>query len=338
MNYNKINKKHIAGGLDGIVSIVCDYIKCGDKPFIKKQILKSDEIAIKGLENFSVMELADVIRYMAMGILNDGCDSDYITNNLVGDIQLFGGGETNLEKSQTFITNSNLEDEEKETMLDYLIESNFTFSLHEIFVDIFIENYPEYFKIISFVKNFSLEKEYRLSELKIILDELNKAIDKNEELLKPKIPNHIRKCAKFANNSYRTCLTEINKNLSQYVNLLGNKLYGIDVKPNHRRDTIIKLCDPSKINIFSDYEQRLATKDFISNDFTSWNKEPIDFITFYRFCEENDVFSERHKTKSSGVKLLRELYNYNYGTSLDAPNKRKSKVKTSDIKTKYYFL
>ena len=68
MNQNKIDKKHIAGGVDGFVSIVSDYIKCGDKPFIKKQILKSDEITIKGLGNFNVMELADIIRYMAMGI------------------------------------------------------------------------------------------------------------------------------------------------------------------------------------------------------------------------------------------------------------------------------
>ena len=133
-------------------------------------------------------------------------------------------------------------------------------------------------------------------------------------------------------------MTTINKNLSQYISLLGNKLYGIDVKPNHRRDIIKKLCDPSKMDVFSDYEQKLATRGFISNDFNSWSKEPIDFITFYRFCEENNIFSERHRTKSSGVKLLRELYDYYEGTSLDVPNKRNTKVKTSDIKALFHFL
>lgn len=333
----KISRKQIAGGIDGIVSIVCESIKCIDRPMIKKQILKSDDIVIDGLENFDVMNLATIIRYIANGVFDYG-DSDYIDETLKGEIYLFGGGDTHQEKSQIFINSSSLQSDEKKILIEKIKESVFRFSLCEIFNSIFVESYPDFFDIIQFVSDSKLEKEYRLSELSKTLDELHRSIDKNSEIIKSKFPKHIEICAKIANKSYNKCLQEIEKNLSAYTNLLGNKLYGIEVTHNHREDIIKNLCDPSKIDTFLEYEQKIALRGYISENFSSWNKKPIDLVKFYRFCEGRKVIHYRHKTKKSGIKLLRELYNYYEGLSIDEPNKQEARTKMPDINATFYFL
>ncbi|MFL0114063.1 hypothetical protein V2594_14655, partial [Tenacibaculum maritimum] len=334
-----LDLKLIKGGVDGFVSIIRNHIKCNDRLLIKKQIIKSDDIFIKGLENFDVLDLAEVVRYIAYGVLDIDSESDYISENLKGDIFLFGEGETHFDKCKIFIEKSSLEDDEKEMLVNVVEKSEFNFSFLEILKD-FFENpyYPEYYKIISYVTNLSIEKEYRLTQLNIVLDELQKAINKNDEILSVKSPNHLKGYARIANNYYQKNLDKINESLSQYVNLLGNRLYGLEVKARSREEIIKELCDLSKVEQFLKYEEKLVYRGYISNDYNKWNKKPVDFISFYKFCEDKLIFHRRHELRSSGVKLLRELYSYEDGNSIDAPNKRNSRITKSDYKAKYFFL
>ena len=334
----KYNTELIIGGLSEIAKFISEDLKCKDTSKVKKMLLKSDNIELKGLEDFDVFDLGEIIRYMAHGVFENIYSSDYIEENLKGSTDLFAGGNTNLEKCQTFLKNSTLEEEDKEELMALLPDFEVNFSLYETIHKHYIEDYPEYFQIISYVLDINLELEKRLTTLDGTLRSLHKAIDKNLELLKPNAPPHLSICAKILNDSHENCLKAINSSLFEYVNKLGNPLYGFQKRTNSRKDLLAKLCDPSNIDLFLKYEKELANKGIISKNLDYWNDTPKKFLGFYIFCQNKFIFFERHRPKSSGVKILRELYDYEDGSSMDVPNKRNSRVSDAFVKSEYYYL
>ena len=91
------------------------------------------------------------------------------------------------------------------------------------------------------------------------------------------------------NISYNECLDSIDTSLSEYVSHLGNNLYGFKRKSKSRTDLLNELCDPSQIDLFLDYEKKLADRGIVAKNYDHWNDKPIDFIAFYKFCESKST-------------------------------------------------
>lgn len=105
------------------------------------------------------------------------------------------------------------------------------------------------------------------------------------------------------------------------------------------RDEILsKLFDGTNNKItFENYEKKLVEKKFLSKELDGWRSSSINFVRFYTHCERQKLFRPVFLTKSSGVKMLRQLYSFYDGLTLDLPNKR-AKIKSGHISNIYYFL
>ena len=105
------------------------------------------------------------------------------------------------------------------------------------------------------------------------------------------------------------------------------------------RDEILsKLIDGTNNKItFENYEKKLVEKQFLSKELDGWRSSSINFVRFYTHCERQKLFRSVFLTKSSGVKMLRQLYSFYDGSTLDLPNKR-AKIKPGQISNIYYFL
>lgn len=105
------------------------------------------------------------------------------------------------------------------------------------------------------------------------------------------------------------------------------------------RDEILsKLFDGTNNKItFENYEKKLVEKKFLSKELDGWRSSSINFVRFYTHCERQKLFRSVFLTKSSGVKMLRQLYSFYDGPTLDLPNKR-AKIKSGQISNIYYFL
>jgi hypothetical protein len=86
---------------------------------------------------------------------------------------------------------------------------------------------------------------------------------------------------------------------------------------------------------FLEYEKKLISYNYLNEHSNKWKKNVADFIRFYNYCESKNILkNDIYKETSKGVRLMRELYDFYDGESLDAPSKRK---KQTTKKTKYDF-
>lgn len=124
------------------------------------------------------------------------------------------------------------------------------------------------------------------------------------------------------------------KNLSDTI--LIDKVKWI---PTLSREEILKKLIGGSNNrtTFENFEKKLFEKKFLSKELDEWYDSPVNFIRFYAFCENLNLFNPYFKKNTEGVKLLRELYSIEGGKSLDFPYKR-SIIKSVDISKVYYFL
>lgn len=105
-----------------------------------------------------------------------------------------------------------------------------------------------------------------------------------------------------------------------------------------REEILKKLLDGSTNRIkFESYEKKLVEKQFLSKELDEWKNSSINFILFYTYCEKEKLFRSIYFKNSNGVKLLRQLYSFEDGESLNPPSKRKLN-KSAQINSEYFFL
>jgi hypothetical protein len=105
-----------------------------------------------------------------------------------------------------------------------------------------------------------------------------------------------------------------------------------------REEILKKLLDGSTNRIkFESYEKKLVEKQFLSKELDEWKNSSINFILFYTYCEKEKLFRAIYFKNSNGVKLLRQLYSFEDGKSLNPPSKRKLN-KSAQINSVYFFL
>jgi hypothetical protein len=105
-----------------------------------------------------------------------------------------------------------------------------------------------------------------------------------------------------------------------------------------REEILKKLFDASNNRItFESFEKKLIEKKFISKELDQWKNSALSFMLFYTYCEREKLFRSIYFKNSNGVKLLRQLYSFEDGESLNPPSKRKLN-KSAQINSEYFFL
>lgn len=105
-----------------------------------------------------------------------------------------------------------------------------------------------------------------------------------------------------------------------------------------REEILKKLFDASNNRItFESFEKKLIEKKFLSKELDQWKNSAVSFMLFYTYCEREKLFRSIYFKNSNGVKLLRQLYSFEDGESLNPPSKRKLN-KSAQINSEYFFL
>ncbi len=117
-----------------------------------------------------------------------------------------------------------------------------------------------------------------------------------------------------------------------------------DTKKNNEKKTLSRetifnylFRSPKDQEIFEKYEVVLIKDLFLNDEKNKWLRDAASLIRFYNYCENKKLFEVRHDGYSTGVKLLRKLYNFFEGTDLDTPSKRK-KQENKRNKHQFTFL
>ena len=89
---------------------------------------------------------------------------------------------------------------------------------------------------------------------------------------------------------------------------------------------------------FLEYEKKLISFNYLNEHSNKWEKNVADFIRFYNYCESKNILkNDIYKETSKGVKLMRDLYDFQDGENLDTPSKRKKQT-TKKTKNNFGFL
>ena len=111
----------------------------------------------------------------------------------------------------------------------------------------------------------------------------------------------------------------------------------LNAKPS--REVILKklIGDNTNQNKFSEYEKKLKAQGYLSVD-GEWVKRAAEFSRFYSHCLKTKVFKSIFlEDDNRGIDLLRTLFSFNEGKSLDINSKRVKQI-TPKTKTQFDFL
>jgi hypothetical protein len=160
--------------------------------------------------------------------------------------------------------------------------------------------------------------------LNLVKDELIESYERAFEKAKITLPFYDLVFNKF----------KFEKNLSDTI--LIDKVKWV---PTLSREEILKkLFDASNNRItFESFEKKLIEKKFLSKELDQWKNSAVSFMLFYTYCEREKLFRSIYFKNSIGVKLLRQLYSFEVGESLNPPSKRKLN-KSAQINSEYFFL
>lgn len=341
---NRIDKgeAYIIGGVDEISKFISQ--KYGyNKDLVKKQFIKNDKISLKDLNNFEMDELANIVRYIAYGLF---CGNDeYVGNSLKGDIMLFDFPDVKNRDYKNlcieFVKKSELEDDDKIQVINVLEKFEIEFYVTEFLRGHYDEESTfELHKIFSFVTDISIEYEYRLKNLNNYLSLLNKAIIKNDEIIKRKSRQYLKDCAKTINSRLKPLLKKVEDELSEYIISLESPFQDLLEYKESRAEILHQLFENNqKLNVFLQYEKKLIDRQILSKNLEQWLSTSLILVKFYSLCELNGILKEKFTKKTTGITLFRKLYNFHEGSSIDKPSKRNKYYKNfSSLKAEFYYL
>lgn len=332
---------YVVGGVDEICDLISKINLIGNKQSVKKQFENKNLIVINDLNDLIFDGWEKIIISLTMEVLTyydyEIIKSNFISHSLpCGELSHFNS-DTKIAASK-MIQLSLFEDSEKQEILDALKKFKIEiYSTEEVFGVYQDRDDFELYKLISYIKDDNEEMELRLTVLSKFMIKLNKAIFKNEEILKRKSHKHKKDCATIINNTLKKILDTIKLELNQYLLSLGNTYQNIAEDREPREFLLHALIEnKQKQDVFLEYERQLVEKRYLSRDFAQWLESPLLLVKFYKYCEMNKIFRYNFNTKSKGVKLLRKMYNFYDGESIDKPVKRNKYNRV--VKEDYFFL
>jgi hypothetical protein len=223
LNYKFFLKEesYIIGGLNEISRFIANLYNCFKVDLIHQQFLKTDTIVLDNINDFHVHSLDNILKHIGYSVTEE-FEHNAIDKQLNGFFPYFDNN-TVEEACEIFVKKSKLDEYTKESIIDSLrnfkIEIEISSEIHLLYDDLSNLNY-----FIPFIQDISLEKEIRLTKLRIYYTKLIEAIDKNKEIIssnKSKV-NH-KVCANIINNKLEDFKYNIETNLIEYLNDLNSK-------------------------------------------------------------------------------------------------------------------
>ena len=319
--------KCIRGGFNGMVRILADYCYLIKTDGLKKQLLIRDDFSFK-LDDIDPFQMQSFVESICLSYLGD---PNMELSLFRGKIDMFAKG-TPMEKCLRFIDESDLEDHDKKDIKSILLKDSFEDSAISKFLDIYDDFLGDVmFHVRYYMADFSIEKEYRQKKLIKLLEKLETAIVENKELDK-NAPRHLTEYIGIMNPKFLELKKALTEEFKEY---LPSAEQYVDL--GYSKQTLLsELIDgQNNLDAFYKYERKLIERGFLNKESNQWLKSPKLLIRLYCYCENKQMFKHKHYGKSSGVKKLREIYNFKDGASLDYPNKRK---KEKGLLVDYFFL
>jgi len=329
-------EKYLIGGIDSIVSFIAKELQYSDSNSIKKQFLKGDLIRLKKFNNVDSSAVPHILSSIASSL--EIANSEYWTTFEHTPFTPY----YNLDLKVcciNFIRQSTISEDEKNEMIQAInsfeIEVYTSELLREIFVE---ETIPEMHGLIPYVEDITIELELRLSVLNQHINLINKAIIKNDEILRNRIKPHFKECATIINMFLKDLLKKINDKLAHYIGLSQTVFNNVLDTKAAKLDLLSYLLEnQQKLDKYISYENALIQRGYISQEGNLWLKTPKLFVAFYLYCEMNNLFKTNLKGNSKGIKKLREIYSFQDGKTIDKPAKRKL-ITRNYITGEYFFL
>lgn len=218
-NFNPL----IIGGLTEISKLVAGHFYNYGYQEIQEKFLKEDYIVLEGINNFEQANLNNAITHIAYGVSEGLIDYKDLSKKFNGFIPLFGLKDME-EACIKMIKESGLDEELQEKIIEGVQDFKIEFSFTEEIVRIY-EDFYQLKSLIPFVKDISIEKELRLTELRKCYDKLQKSIEKNVEILKSeKALKHHVKCATIINEKLEGFKGFLEEELIVYLETLNNEI------------------------------------------------------------------------------------------------------------------
>lgn len=169
-------------------------------------------------------------------------------------------------------------------------------------------------------------KRLRIRELLKLLKKSKKALENIE--VNWKEPNPINEIQKKVIEIHIRFDEVMLDGISRYYTNIFPELFLSTEKSksiHSKQDILNKLINPSQKERFLNYENKLVSQKFLSEDRDKWLQLSADLVRFYNYCERKEIINRAYKNKSKGMKLLRQLYGFYEGESIDSPRNKRLK-------------
>lgn len=325
---------------------LCHYYKINkiNKTTIAKKIEKKNSFIINDLNFFEQEQVENLVKNICYSkffpnsnvSMNDYFKSHSLpfgTNNIKTHFDA-----DNKKLALNMINLSKLEDYEKNEMKieieNFRLEINLFDTIHDNFYDqTFLIYNNDLYQFIIYIQNENIEIQKRQKDLAEMIKRINKALFSNQEILNSRAYKYKKDSAELINKHLNKIKSKIYQDLEYYIKSLDVTEYQNILEDREPREFLLgKLIENnSNLEKFLKLEKKLIQKKYLSEVMDKWRSTPLNFVSFYVFCEQNQIFRTIYKHNSKGVKILRKLYNFDQGTSIDKPSKREKCKNKSKI-------
>ena len=337
---------YIFGGNQEVVRVICSILNIRKIESVANTYKKTDFLKIKDLNYFDTDFVEKHIKSIAQEefYLDKNVDKYFTSNKLPfgNENQPSHWNSNNDILAKLMIQYSRFKDDEKETLLklvnDFKIETYFT----ELMFDFFNYKTDVQYKLLDFIreiKNQEIDIQFRLKILSDVLKKINLSLIKNNEVINSRAYKYKKDISKKINETIIFIKSQIEKELEFYIKTINsNDFLGFIEEIEPREFLIGKLIENRLcLDKFNKLEKKLISIDLLSNEHNRWLGTAKGFIEFYQLCEEAKIFNSIYIPNSKGVKILRKMYKFEEGKSIDKRCKRKNYNYSAKI-TYYSFL
>ena len=328
--------KNIRGGVLGISEILADYNLLQDSKLVQHQITKED-IFTYTIKDIAYFEVHQLINSLIVQITETSIDKIKFTSYI--DSGLFAN-KSRIEESVSYVNNSNLENYEKEKISDVIIKNSYSNSALSQLENIYDESLGyETYQLSNVISDFSLEIEFRKKVLRTTLDKLDKAILESVSVVESSKKAHLISCASIQKASFEKMKESLEKSFFEYLPPIESSSQQSTANSFSvsKQDSLEKLVDGTEnLEKYYLFEKLLYQRGYINKDLDYWQESSVKLIRFYCFCEKKKMFKVQHTNKRTGIKILREIYNFQDGNAIDYPNKRKKEMPNASAE--FFFL
>lgn len=332
---------YIFGGNQEVVKRICNFYNISKIESVAIFYKKTNILKIRDLNYYSIDFVENHVKAIAQNefpFVDQSIDKYFKSHQLP-----FGNGNRpshwnsdNNVVAKLMIEYSKFERDEKEILFKLVSDFTFEISFREFIFDFFSNDFDIESKLFHFIKEIKKQEvdiQFRLKILSDVLKKINLSIIKNNEVINSRSYIYKKDISKRINEIVIFIKSAIEKELEFYIKTINsNDFLGYLDEIEPREFLIGKLIE-NKVcfDKFNKLEKKLIAVDLLSREYNRWLGTAKGFIEFYQFCEQAKLFKSIYTSNSKGVEILRKIYKFSEGRSIDKPSKRKKYNRSSKI-------